>query len=79
MRVSLSLAEVYIQNPSQKFKSTKEKKVSKIYDDDLDEDLDYNDYDDYDDGYKDSYRSQNYDENDYSYDDEDEEDSYDME
>lgn len=61
--------------------------MSKIYDDDLDEDLDYNDYDDYDDGYKDSYRSYNYDENDYSYDDEDdysyddedEEDSYDME
>ena len=44
--------------------------MSKIYDDDLDEDLDYNDYDDYDDGYKDSHRSYNYDENDYSYDDE---------
>ena len=43
--------------------------MSKIYDDDLDEDLDYNDYDDYDDGYKNSYRSYNYDENDYSYDD----------
>ena len=53
--------------------------MSKIFDEDLDEDLQsYEDYEDEEFAHK-SSRSYNYDENDYSYDDEDEEDSYDME